>query len=586
MNSLLKYINNKGVGPGIDNTQEVQIQNIQSTGVPGIASIAQLQNDVKDIMFNDGAAWRTLPTITPFPRNRQGIIDAIESLRNVAKNGVVLYQDAVYDISDYSAGPIILYKGISHIGVKPTFEFTGSVPDSQFNILSGTIFDGGSTSPGFELNNVDLASATTAEVQQGASLPRLASAFASNGTGSFNLHNLGFRNCTRSIDTGAVNNIGLLYCDIKWIVSENSVQDWAFKFHNFQHCTFEHVYAKTNRISGSGIEFASSVGATLLPGNSTISEVYNFSTGAGTRGIRFAAMGGVGCQLNELKVNRIQSNRYGLSSTKSISMTTVSGSSAISVSAADAQWLKPEMTVVFNVSAPQWLAMNTTYFISSVDTTLNTITLADNPLTTGAIALNQSGTFVAQTGGFPSFSIVSNGNSLVTASAFDSVDIECTGSTSPLVLRRIRNTSIEIMEQFSGALGTSTTIRDCGSTALRYKNLSGITLGVDASSSVFPVQISAGNRYITASKTVSGAEHQCTLINSTATAITLTIPTGMPRFFTFRVIQGSTGQITFAAGAGVTITNAVGLKTSGASSVVELVELSANNYLLIGSTAA
>lgn len=536
----------------------------------------------------------TLPSITPYPRNRAGIVAAVNTFRTMGIDGVIKFEDAVYDVSlDSSSSPIIPYRGISFVGVRPSFVFNGHVPDQFFTLTSGTVFDG-KNSQGvvdgavFELNNSDQASASSAITASGATLARTASQFASNGQGGSLIDGIGARNVTRMFDIGAKNNVGLLYSDVRWCVCENATSDFAFKFHNFQHCKFSYLIAKSTLATGSGFDFSANVdSAVLLPGNSTIEEVYSFATNQGNRGIRFSAIstGAAGSQLNEVRISRCQSNRYGSTATRSISVTSTAGSNLLSVSASDAAWLKPEMTVVFNVSVPQWGTLNQTYFVQSVDTVANMITLADVPMSTSSITWNQSGTYVAQSGGFPSFSIVGAGNSLITACGWDGVDVECTGSTSPIVFSRLRNSRATVYECFAAAVGKSIVRRDT-SMSLHCNNLTGVT--IDDDSNVFSNLTGFGVRNIpvTASTTLVGAHHQASIINTGTSAITITVAKDLPRGFGCEMIQGSTGQITVAAASGVTITNAVGLKTSGAQAVVRLVETGKNIYVLTGSTAA
>lgn len=536
----------------------------------------------------------TLPSITPYPRNRAGIVAAINSLRTLVVDGVIRFEDAVYDISmDSSSAPIVPYRGISFVGVRPSFVFNGHVPDQHFTLTSGTIFDG-KNSQGvvdgtlFELNNSDQSSASSAITESGATLARPANQFASNGQGGAIIEGLGARNVVRMFDTGAKNNVGLLYTDVRWCVCENATADFAFKFHNFQHCKFSYLTAKSSLSTGSGFDFAANVDSSvLLPGNSTVEEIYSFATNPGNRGIRFSAIstGAAGSQMNEVRVSRCQSNRYGSTATRPISVTSTSGSNLLSVSASDAAWLKPEMTVVFNVSVPQWGTLNQTYFVQSVDTVANTITLADVPMSTSSITWNQSGTYVAQSGGFPSFSVVGAGNSLITACGWDGVDVECTGSTSPVVFSRLRNSRATIYEVFSAAVGKSIVRRDT-SMSLHCNNLTGVT--IDDDSNVFSNLTGFGVRNIpvTASTTLVGAHHQASIINTGTSAITITVAKDLPRGFGCEMIQGSTGQITVSAASGVTITNSVGLKTSGPQAVVKLIETGKNTYVLTGSTSA
>ena len=293
---------------------------------------------------------------------------------------------------------------------------------------------------------------------------------------------------------------------------------------------------------------------------------------------------GTGSQFNEVVSQRIQSNRYGVSTAKIISVTTTAGSSVVSVSAADAAWLKPEMSVVFQTTVPQWGKINQTYFVTSVDTVANTITLADIPLAESfVITWNQSGTYNMSTGGFPSLSIVGGKNSLVTSCNFDGVDVECTGSTSPIVTRRVRSSSLRVLESFPGLVRSI--IRRDSSFSLIHQSLTGITIDDDQYVSCSLTGLGPKVQMITTDVTTTGEYHQRNLVNNTATGINVTIAKDMPRGFALTVTQGSTGQITFVPASGVTITNAVGLKTSGAQAVVHLIEVAANNYILTGNTA-
>lgn len=564
--------------------------------LPDPASLAVGQVAVVDLALaiRTPAGFSTLPSITPYPRNRAGIVAAINSLRTLGVDGVIRFEDAVYDISmDSSSAPIVPYRGISFVGVRPSFVFNGHVPDSQFTLTSGTICDG-RNSQGvvdgtlFELNNSDQASATSAITGSGATLARTANQFASNGQGGAIIEGIGARNVIRMFDTGAKNNIGLLYTDVRWCVCEDATADFAFKFHNFQHCKFSYLFSKTSLAKGSGFDFAANVDSSvLLPGNSTVEEIYAFGTQPGVRGIRFSALsaGPAGSQLNEVSVGRIQSNRYGSSSTRSISVTSTAGSPLLAISSTDAAWLKVGMTVVFTVTVPQWGSLNQTYFVSSIDTQANTLVLSDNPLVTGGITWNQSGTYTIQSGGFPSLEVVASSNSLVTSCGFQAVDVECTGSSSPIVISRLRSTSMRVYEVFAGAVGKSIVRRDTNM-SLTLNNSTGITIDDDAYVLASLAVLGPYNMPTTGSVTLTGQHHQSSVINTSANAITITVPKDLPRGFGCEVIQDSTGQVTIAAASGVTIANAIGLKTSGPQAVVRLIETGKNTYVLTGNTAA
>jgi hypothetical protein len=70
-------------------------------------------------------------------------------------------------------------------------------------------------------------------------------------------------------------------------------------------------------------------------------------------------------------------------------------------------------------------------------------------------------------------------------------------------------------------------------------------------------------------------------------AVTITVPPGLQARFGCGVVQAGAGQITFAAGSGVTINNVnAQTKTSGQRAVVALVQEATDVYNLAGSTGA
>lgn len=77
------------------------------------------------------------------------------------------------------------------------------------------------------------------------------------------------------------------------------------------------------------------------------------------------------------------------------------------------------------------------------------------------------------------------------------------------------------------------------------------------------------------------------LVYAGAGAITLTIPTNMPPRFGFTVLQTGAGQVTIAAGAGVTVTNVSSYtKTSGAGAMFGAQKTGAESYTLLGQGVA
>lgn len=92
---------------------------------------------------------------------------------------------------------------------------------------------------------------------------------------------------------------------------------------------------------------------------------------------------------------------------------------------------------------------------------------------------------------------------------------------------------------------------------------------------------------LTVSRTLTKNDAGRVLV-SPAGAITLTIPATLPLGFSCLVVQGGAGQVTFAAGAGVTLSNvATQTKTSAQFAVVQVFQYVSNtSYVLAGSTGA
>lgn len=91
---------------------------------------------------------------------------------------------------------------------------------------------------------------------------------------------------------------------------------------------------------------------------------------------------------------------------------------------------------------------------------------------------------------------------------------------------------------------------------------------------------------ISASRNLAAADNGGTLYNTTGTAYTLTLPSGMPAGYGVAVAQLGAGAVTIAAGAGVTIANASSFtKTAGANTVITVLQTTANAYILAGQGA-
>jgi hypothetical protein len=85
---------------------------------------------------------------------------------------------------------------------------------------------------------------------------------------------------------------------------------------------------------------------------------------------------------------------------------------------------------------------------------------------------------------------------------------------------------------------------------------------------------------VSASRATTAADDGDYLANNSANNYTITVDPDMPANFGLALLQASTGTLTFAAGAGVTLTGN-SLVTSEAIRALSLVYISPNNYLVL-----
>jgi hypothetical protein len=88
------------------------------------------------------------------------------------------------------------------------------------------------------------------------------------------------------------------------------------------------------------------------------------------------------------------------------------------------------------------------------------------------------------------------------------------------------------------------------------------------------------------SYTLTDADNGKIVVFTSSSAVTLTIPAGLTELFTCSLVQYGTGQVTVAAGTGVTLrlrgsTN----KTGGQYAIASLISVVTNEYILAGDTS-
>jgi hypothetical protein len=242
------------------------------------------------------------------------------------------------------------------------------------------------------------------------------------------LKDIAFPVCKTAIKSGAKNAIGAAYCAYENLYAIGTIGYKAFDFTNYVHCDFFKMFSRDGGGQYYGVDIPS---ATLQPGNSNFTDIYNINSNTGSdamtgRGIRFVAQ--AGSQLNEVHVRQIQNNYKGISTVTQTSSALTNASPNIPV---------PNSTA-FPVDMPVWISTGSNpngftswvnYFV--VSSAANVIQLS---ATMGGTAVSSTGTsvMIINTQGFPAIELVGIGGGIVTASDMIGIDVEGTSTIQVL----------------------------------------------------------------------------------------------------------------------------------------------------------
>ena len=92
---------------------------------------------------------------------------------------------------------------------------------------------------------------------------------------------------------------------------------------------------------------------------------------------------------------------------------------------------------------------------------------------------------------------------------------------------------------------------------------------------------------LTASRNIAASDLGQTLYYAGSTAITLTVPSGLPSAFAFNVVQAGTGKVTIAASGGMAVNGKSGqLATGGQWNVIHCVRATSTQFVVYGDTGA
>jgi len=298
--------------------------------------------------------------------------------------------------------PLPLASGVRYVGVEPVIVFQGSIPDTDWTLVGGTILVGDGTFQAFSGNTTSKGSPDVP--------------FWDNALANCGVENIGFSNFTYAIQTGAQNNMGVMYSTFRNLYITGATQ-WGLEFQNFMHCKFERIWV---RASANGMRFTANVANDVLATGNSVTEhlfVVN-TTSLSARGIVFESVG-TNAQMDLISGHRIQVNFFRESEAASQSATFTNASTSIGVS--DGTKFPVGMPVSFSASGNGFLATQI-YFVLSQSG--NAITLG-NSRSGSAIASTGTTGLTIRTYGFPNLEIIGTGGAIGTTNmTLTDVDLE------------------------------------------------------------------------------------------------------------------------------------------------------------------
>jgi hypothetical protein len=552
------------------------------------AGLARVSSGSNTIVTPGGGILGGLDVVA-FPFTSDGIDAAIARVVASGRPGRVRYLEVAYSVTRNHA----LVSGVSHIGIPPTLQFIGNVPDQDFSVSGGTVLNLAAGVTGFTFNNVDKGSN---EVNS--------ATFGLVGVWFFGLTFVGG---LRAVDIGALRAMGPLWCRVEEVYGFDQTGDYQFDIKNFQHCIFRNIYASTQLTSGGGIRLANMLdGSVLLPGNSTIEgEIYAYCKNRKNRSVVIECngpTGGTAPNLNQLKVSgRLQGNRYQASGTPDpISITTTSSSSTLSVpNAAQFDLCQIGMPVGWDV-APSGFTAGIAYFVLTRDTQTQTITLGEDHYDTTPVTPTSSGTYTGRISGYPAIEIKSAAGCVIKNSDFGQLDAEAYGNVCAIYIAKVRGCQAhiaEIMTSYSysvanvppaNSLGTALVCRDA-EIGLTYNGLSTFTQDASGNWGFNNCRNLTAGPFILSNSTsfrLDASWNGRKVYWTGSSNMTVTIPLNLPKGFSLEWINNDASAIvTFAIDGGGAIRSRNGLRSlAGQGTKVILTNISNKIYSLAGDT--
>lgn len=432
--------------------------------------------DSQGLLINVGDVVGGGPVIKPTAPTGRAIREALFAALAV-RGRVVLDSLTTYDLTDGGTNnqPLPIYNNMSiSCDVMPSFQWSTigfQSPDSIPQVVVGAQLVGDGTFDAFEVNSGAVAP-----------FPNPGS-FSNAGISGAHFENLVFKNVRTAIHAGGQNNPGLWHSDIRRVYVIEST-GWGIDLENFQHICVSQVYTLGCK---NGQRYACSSGNTILsPGNSEFDHLFNNRKADSTgRGILLEAYG-TGAELNECNIDYIQCNS-GPGLVAPVPATMSSASANISVPNASLFVLdQPVYFTVLNTNGFNTPKLGRAYFVVNVNTTNNTIQVANMVRGTAIVPTNGTANSTQSVGsfGFPGIEIVGHTGGKVLHWTMANIDQEAVG-TMGFLLQNALSGKCSFRNVVSPAPGKAqSTVASRESSFILESCYEGIVIDADAASSV------------------------------------------------------------------------------------------------------
>lgn len=328
--------------------------------------------------------------------------------------GTVQFPAAPPGLSIPISQPLVPMSGVKFKGVPPQLVYN-TIPDSGLTTLvgsqGGTILAPTGAFPAITANTAALTA------------PASQTAFSQAALTNIAFEDLGFLGGTHGIFMGGINNPACWYSQFKNLYCTGQTV-CGISITNYQHCQFDGNY--TFGCAWGQLHQIDVASASLAPGNSTYKDLYNCNpTGSGVvaailaRNISFitTATTGGAANNNEFKFDRIQSNRFGgTTTTQAATMVNTQANITITDGTRFAVGLPVTVDATQN-----GFTLKQIYFVISV---VGNVIQVSNTYGGAAVTATAANAVNIVHQGFPCFEMIALSGSTNTNVVIDNLDVE------------------------------------------------------------------------------------------------------------------------------------------------------------------